>query len=74
MGEQVVYSTIDVTLTEMKSGYAGLAFHGLSDFVTGLTGSVSTVLYLLIVLLPRALGLWLVVFVVRKIRGKGKKK
>ncbi|MBI4144770.1 DUF4349 domain-containing protein [Candidatus Woesearchaeota archaeon] len=74
VGDQVVYSTVDVTLTEEKSGYAELTFVGLSDLVKGFVGSLSTVIYLFVLLLPWALGIWLVVFVVRKLRGKGKKK
>ena len=70
VGEQVTYSTIDVTITETKSGYAELTFHSLSEFGVGLVGSASTVLYVLVVLLPWALGLWLVIWIIRKIRGK----
>ncbi len=74
VGDQAAYSTIDITLTEKKSGYAELTFVGLSDLVKGLVGSVSLLVYLFIVLLPWALGIWLIVFVVRKIRGRSKKK
>lgn len=70
VGEQVVYSTLDVTITETKSGYAELTFIKPSDLAKALVGSVSGLIYLFIVLLPWALGLWLVVVVVRKIRGK----
>lgn len=74
VGEQVVYSTIDVTLREEQSGYAELSFVGLSDLVKAFVGSLSGVIYLLVLLLPWALGIWLVVWLVRKLRGKRKNK
>lgn len=68
VGSQVVYSTIDVTLTEKASGYAELTFVKLSELVQGFVGSLSAVVYLLVISLPWALGVWLVVFVIRKLR------
>ncbi len=72
VGDQVVYSTVDVTITEKQSGYAELAFVKLSDLVKGFVSSLSTVIYLLVILVPWALGIWLVLFVIRKLRGKKK--
>ncbi|MBI4447423.1 DUF4349 domain-containing protein [Candidatus Woesearchaeota archaeon] len=74
VGDKVVYSTIDITITELKSGYAELAFVSLSGLVKAFVDSVSGFIYIFIVLLPWTLGLWFIIFVIRKIRRRGKKK
>lgn len=68
VGERVVYSTISVTITEEQSGYAELTFVNLSDLVQILVGSLSALLWIFVAVLPWALGIWLIIFVVRKIR------
>jgi len=68
VGNRVVYSTIGVTITEKQSGYAELTFVKLSDLVQTFVGSLGALLFLIVAVIPWALIIWLVVFVVRKIR------
>ena len=71
---QVVYSTVDVTLTEMKSDYSDLGFASFSSLVISFVGSLSALVVILVALLPWILVIWLIVFVVRKIRNRNKRR
>ncbi len=66
---QVDYSTISVTFTEKQSEYAYIAVTKFSQLITSLVDSFNSLLYLLFVALPWAVGaalVWGVVWWVRR--------
>lgn len=58
--KRVDYSSISLTMTEKRSGYAGIALVKLSQLIKGLVNSFNNLLSLLFWAIPWIIGLWIV--------------
>lgn len=68
--QQVYYSTISVQLTEKQSSYATVVFVTFSELVRGLVHSINSLLSLLFWILPYAIVVAIVWFVIRRLKKK----
>lgn len=66
--QQITYSTISVTITEKQSGYANIEFVKFSELITNLVDSINSVLSLIFFLIPYAIAVWVIWFIVRIIK------
>ncbi len=65
---QVEYSTVSITLQEERSGYANIAVVKFSQLVRGIVNSFNNLLQLLFYVIPWAVAVGLIWFVVRLVR------
>ncbi|MBN1793110.1 DUF4349 domain-containing protein [Candidatus Woesearchaeota archaeon] len=73
-GQRVAYSTVTVSLTEERSGYAGIAVAKLSSLVKTLVASFNSLLYLIFAVLPYAVAIGLIALIVKGVKKLGRKK
>ena len=67
---RVDYTTITVNIKEKQSEYAYVAFVKFSELVNGLVGSLSSLLSFIFVILPWAIAIYIIAFVVKKVKKK----
>lgn len=70
MDNKVSYSTVYLTLNEKRSEYANVVFVKISELVRAFVGSINLVLKTLFIVVPWAVGIWLVVIVSKLFRKK----
>lgn len=68
MDRRVEYSTVSVSIQEKRSNYANVAFVKLSALIKSFVSSLNSLLSLLFVLVPYAVALGIIVFVVKRFR------
>ena len=66
--KRVEYSTVYVTLNEKASGYAGIALAKFSSLIKALVGSFNALLYLFFAAVPWAIGIGIILLLVRLFR------
>ncbi len=72
--KQVTYSTIYVSITEKRSDYTDIVFVELSTIAAAFVGSLNALLVLAVALLPWALALVIIIWLIRKLRQQPSKK
>ncbi len=72
MDKRVEYSTIYLSINEKKSDYYNVVWVKFSELVKNIVGSFNSLIKLVFVLLPWAIALWIIMFVVKIIRKKKK--
>ncbi len=70
MDNKVSYSTVYLTVNEKRSEYVNVVFVKISELVRAFVGSVNLVLKTIFIVIPWAVGMWLVVIVSRLFRKK----
>jgi len=66
--QNVEYSTINVELNEKRSDYANVAFVKFSELINSVVESANTLINLVVILLPWALALLIIKFIVGRFR------
>ena len=66
--QRISYSTIYITLNEKRSEYANVVFVKISEIVKSTVGSVNSLVKLFFVLLPWALAVLIISFVIKAVR------
>jgi hypothetical protein len=69
-GLRVSYSSVSVTLREKQSDFVDATFIGVREIVRSFVGSVNSVVLLIVWAIPYLFGIWLVVWIVKKVRKK----
>jgi len=70
MDKRVDYSTVSVSITEKRSEYADIIFVKFAYLVKGFVMSINSLLKIIVWAIPYAIGLWLVVWIVKRFRKK----
>jgi len=68
MNRRIEYSTVTVTIKEERSEYANIALAKLSALIKSFVGSINSLLYLFFVIVPYAVAVGIIVFVVKRFR------
>ncbi len=70
---QVDYSTVYLSISEKRSGYAGISFVGISDLAAAIVGSTALLLLFGMGILPWVIAIAVIVFIIRRLRRKKRK-
>lgn len=72
MDKRVAYSTVYLTMNEEQSEYADIIFVKISELIRSFVGSLNGLISLIVVIIPWAIAVWLITWVVKLIKRKKK--